>query len=142
MENGELPDWLNPPVFWVLVGTNDLSDDCNPDSVLMGILRDVLELRLRRPNATIVVNSILPRADDKGNWESFAFHRTITYINERLACIVQAMDNMDYFDATNLFLDNQGRVDKNLLGDFLHPSAEGTKIWGSAILERIKELNE
>jgi lysophospholipase L1-like esterase len=60
----ELPDELQAKVFWLLIGTNDLSYNCAEDVVLLGILSIVEELRLKRPNSIVVVNGLLPRTND------------------------------------------------------------------------------
>merc|ERR1711862_1027682 len=66
IQNGELPSYLNPKVFWLLIGTNDLAiKQCSEDVVLLGILRVIEEIQSLRPNAKIVINSILPMTDDK-----------------------------------------------------------------------------
>jgi len=66
IQNGELPSYLNPKIFWLLVGTNDLAiKQCSEEVVLLGILRVIEEIQSLRPDAMIVVNSILPMTDDK-----------------------------------------------------------------------------
>merc|ERR1711983_284230 len=66
IQNGELPSYLNPKVFWLLLGTNDLAiKQCSEEVVLLGILRVIEELQSLRPDAKIVVNSILPLTDDR-----------------------------------------------------------------------------
>ena len=59
--NGENPFGLEPKVWWIHVGINDLSmKGCSEEVVLLGILRVVEEIQTTRPNAKIVINSILP----------------------------------------------------------------------------------
>merc|ERR1711982_211764 len=66
IQNGELPSYLNPKVFRLLLGTNDLAiKQCSEEVVLLGILRVIEELQSLRPDAKIVVNSILPLTDDR-----------------------------------------------------------------------------
>ncbi len=62
---GELPQELQPKVFWLLIGTNDLTDNCSEDIVILGILAIVQELRRQRPDSIIVINGLLPRTDWK-----------------------------------------------------------------------------
>ena len=60
LQNGELPDTLNPKVFWILIGTNDLGAyQCSAEAVAAGNIRIVQELQAKRPRAKIVLNSIL-----------------------------------------------------------------------------------
>ncbi len=61
LKHGEIN--LNPKVWWVTMGTNDLlSGGCSPEVVLLGILRIVEEIQWAKPDAIIVINGILPTA--------------------------------------------------------------------------------
>jgi len=66
--NGENPFGLEPKVWWVHVGINDLSiKGCSEEVVLLGILRVVEEIQNTHPDAKIVINSILPvRRNEEG----------------------------------------------------------------------------
>merc|ERR1712232_792283 len=66
IQNGEMPDYLNPSVWWLVLGTNDLAmGQCSEEIVLLGILRVVEEITEMHPNAKIVISSILPMTTDK-----------------------------------------------------------------------------
>jgi lysophospholipase L1-like esterase len=59
--NGEMPKGLNPSVWWVGIGINDLSiKGCSEDVTLLGILRVVEEIQNKHPEGVVVINSILP----------------------------------------------------------------------------------
>jgi len=61
-----MPDFLNPSVWWLVLGTNDLAmGQCSEEIVLLGILRVVEEITELYPDAKIVVTSILPMTTDK-----------------------------------------------------------------------------
>ena len=65
IQNGEIPDYLNPKIWWLVLGTNDLAmKQCSEEVVLMGILRIVEEILDKKPDAKIVINSILPMSSD------------------------------------------------------------------------------
>mmetsp|Transcript_32875 Transcript_32875/g.67526 ORF Transcript_32875/g.67526 Transcript_32875/m.67526 type:complete len:392 (+) Transcript_32875:138-1313(+) len=56
-----MPYDFNPKVWWLLLGMNDLTRmQCSEEIVVLGILRVVEEIRLRKPDAKIVINSLLP----------------------------------------------------------------------------------
>ena len=66
--HGEMPDWLQPQVWWVSLGMNDLGRmQCSEQVVVIGILRVVEEILEQRPHAHVVVNSMLPMADLRGD---------------------------------------------------------------------------
>jgi len=65
--HGEMPDDFNPKVWWISLGMNDLGRmQCSEEVVVIGILRVVEEIRSKKPNAKIVINSMLPMADLRG----------------------------------------------------------------------------
>jgi lysophospholipase L1-like esterase len=65
--HGEMPSWFNPEIWWICLGMNDLGRmQCSEEVVVMGILRVVEEILEQKPNAQIVVNSMLPMADLRG----------------------------------------------------------------------------
>jgi lysophospholipase L1-like esterase len=141
LKNGEMPATLTPKIWWVLIGTNDLVG-CSAEAVLVGIINIIKEIQAHDANAVVVVNSILPRpGDDSGKlygdmWEN------IVWINKRMECYAQADSKLQFFNATDLFLKNDDTryINETLMPDMLHPSAEGSKVWGTEIVKRIKEL--
>lgn len=65
--HGEMPENFNPRVWWISLGMNDLGrSQCSEEVVVIGILRVVEEIRMKKPNARIVINSLLPMADLRG----------------------------------------------------------------------------
>jgi len=65
IQNGEIPRNLNPKIFWLVLGTNDLAlRQCSEEVVLLGILRVIEEIQEMKPNTKIVLNSILPMTTD------------------------------------------------------------------------------
>lgn len=59
--NGELPDDFNPPIWWLVLGMEDIGRyGCSEEITVMGVLRIVEEIKSKRPDAKIVVNSLLP----------------------------------------------------------------------------------
>mmetsp|Transcript_23845 Transcript_23845/g.36282 ORF Transcript_23845/g.36282 Transcript_23845/m.36282 type:complete len:587 (+) Transcript_23845:96-1856(+) len=71
--HGELPDSFDPPIWWLVLGMEDVARyGCSEEITVMGVLRIVEEIKKRRPNAKIVVNSLLPmmtmrqKADEEG----------------------------------------------------------------------------
>jgi lysophospholipase L1-like esterase len=142
LREGEMPDSLQPKVWWLLIGTNDLGDYCSQEGILIGTIQIVFEIRKKRPDATIVVNGILPRS---GNAQGvlFAgkqFWRKITWINDRLRCFADGQDGVEFFNATDLFLTSDGTVDIEVMPDLLHPNGKGARIWGNAIAQRVKTI--
>ena len=128
---------------------------CSDEVVLIGILRVIEELRMLRPSSILVVNGILPRADKSATGRLYSSdHGTsaqrnvwdaIKIVNAKLRDYCESQGpNIVYFDATDVFLrkDNEGNeyIPKNLMSDFLHPTAEGYQAWAERISEKLHEL--
>mmetsp|Transcript_10344 Transcript_10344/g.23931 ORF Transcript_10344/g.23931 Transcript_10344/m.23931 type:complete len:376 (+) Transcript_10344:165-1292(+) len=65
--HGEMPDDFNPRVWWISLGMNDLGRmQCSEEVVVLGILRVVEEILHKKPEARVVINSMLPMADLRG----------------------------------------------------------------------------
>lgn len=161
MQNGEIPSDLHPSVWWILIGTNDFGRDlphCSPEVVLMGITRVVEEMRKLRPGSTIVVNALLPRSeDDLDGWLVDSKHGSrvtvwqgIMEVNRRLRQYCANVRNVVYFDATSIFVRQANGtkgldgmyIPKELMYDYLHPTAEGYKIWGDQIISTVHNVME
>jgi lysophospholipase L1-like esterase len=145
LQNGELPERLNPTAWWILIGTNDYMDNCSREAILVGIMAVLDEvLRHNSPATTrVVLNSLLPRGKDKDLLTS-ALWQEFIWVNDQLECLARALpEQLYFFNATSLFVgtnENKVQVNHTLMYDYLHPSFEGYKVWGHAIVETLKEL--
>jgi len=142
LQNGELPPNFTPKVWWVLIGTSDLDDQCSAEATLTGIVAVIEEIRTQRPSATIVINSILPRPRNSfGTLRGILWMKS-DWINQRLECYASGLRNVEYFDASDIFVNrDRTKVIKNHYAkDWQNPSAYGTQKWGEAIVEKVKEL--
>ena len=143
LQNGELPSTLNPPVLWLLMGANDLGYQCSTDTVLAGVITLVEYLRIARPAATIVVNSLLPALPRGGSnitAQEYPLNQLSASVNAQLACYVasQQDDRIEFFNATGLFVDDNNHVVG--MHDFVHPDGDGSRVWANAIVERLDRI--
>ncbi len=59
--NGEMPPDFKPPIWWLVLGMEDIGRyGCSEEITVMGVLRIVEEIQKHDPNARIVINSLLP----------------------------------------------------------------------------------
>jgi len=159
LQNGELPENINPKVIWVLIGSNDFGVAwCSPEIVLIGILRVVEELRMRKPNATIVINGLLPRTFHRKGYlmrgrPSFfgltpklpSLWRDFVSVNSELQQYSQARDRVEYFETDIFLIDKDApfselRIKNELMPDCLHPSPAGYSLWGEQIVAVLDQL--
>jgi lysophospholipase L1-like esterase len=140
---------LQPAVWWVLIGTNDVGAFCEAEQIVTGTIQIVQQILDRRPASTVVVNSILPRTGRNGVL-SHAWYTTVTTVNRQMECYAASLERVEFFNATDYFIrsDNGGaddapvRVNMTLMTDNVHPSAAGYRIWGQGIVDRVQEIKE
>lgn len=142
--NGELVN-THAKVYWVLIGTNDrLGEHCSRDMILSGNIQIVETILAAKPNATVVVSSILPYGRYPLTAEKNLAWQYVRSINEGLACYVASRGpRVEFFNATDYFLTtDKMRVNETfMVGDMLrHPSGEGSQVWGKGIVERVQEI--
>ena len=143
LQNGEAPKDFHPKVWWILIGTNDLEDHCNADTITIGNFRIVEEIRKYHPGAIIVLNSILPRNENPEDLLASPTWPIIQEINLKLECYANTARGVEFFNATDVFLTHrQGKtvVNDKFMTDTVHPNAEGSRLWGEAIVDRVLDL--
>lgn len=143
-----MPPALNPKVWWINIGTNNLGgDNCNVDAITVGNIRIVEEIRKQYAKTPIVLNSLLPRGKEE-LLRVNKFWPVMQKINYNLECYAGTHDNLHFFNATAMFIDSfSGQdygteyfVNETLMHDYLHPSGEGSLLWGQAIIEDLDKI--
>lgn len=161
IKHGEMPYSLNPKVWWISVGANDLENgQCAEEIVLLGILRLAEEISLQKPGSIIVINSILPRLDKikpqhVKHGKTFDLWPSIQVINEQLEKFCTKHQVFQFFDATALFFQSKPptskefKKSKHLKMPALKPGVmvkdkfltlAGHKLWGKAIVDQVKRI--
>lgn len=132
IKNGEVTDKLNPTVCVIKIGTNNLGSN-DDNSIAMGIVFDVVELRERLPNMKILLLGVLPRNNAQ------LTDRTIA-IND----VIKRLDNgktIRYFDMKDHFYKGNGEFYTELFtSDLLHLSAAGYKKWAEVMDPLFREM--
>ena len=145
LENGMLPDTLNPKVWLVLIGTNDLGRTfCSKEATLRGILEVAARVRSKKPEATILLHGLLPRSDDsmakvmeEENYKLGYYWEKIQWINQRLKESCNNDAHCVYMETNSIFLSSKETINKETLTDALHPSSAGFKKWAPLVVEKV-----
>jgi lysophospholipase L1-like esterase len=166
IQNGEVPPKLHPSVIWVLIGTNDFGSTwCSAEMVLIGILRVVEELRTLKPDSVVVINGLLPRTYNRQGYVGRGRSRRtwrlgknkslpampslwddLEAVNEELKNYAASRAGVEYFETRAFWVDpnvpddDMLQINGKLMPDFFHPSAEGYRLWGQEIVEKLKVL--
>ena len=121
-------DGLKPKVAVVLIGVNNIPDDNNtPRNVLEGVTAVVKKLREKLPDTKVLLLGIFPFRED------FCAQRA------KALQVNQALHKLDdgqwvrFLDFGHLFIQPDGKISKDMMRDFLHPSAAGYRIWAEAM---------
>jgi lysophospholipase L1-like esterase len=154
---------LQPKVWFVLIGTNDLGrTKCSKRTTLAGIVHVVQYLHTHRPNVPILVHGLLPRADTyrQQNYTLGRYWNDIVWINKELERLCSLHPMWYYMESSDLFLTNvtlDGAmttnsddadhsnkytmiINKHVMSDSLHPDLEGYNLWGERIVEYALKL--
>ncbi len=142
---GELdrPD-LNPEFVMVMVGINNTYEAEEPvvDSVFEGIRAVVSAVHERKPNAKVILQSLLPTQEESKNRD------VVLPVNKRLVQLAASEPFSRYvrfFDTHTLFVDSTGRQVAHYFVDGLHPNEAGYRVWRDglvAFLRRVRASSE
>jgi lysophospholipase L1-like esterase len=124
---------IHPKLILLMIGTNNLGSNTN-EQIAEGVKAIIEQYRKLCPDATILVQGILPRAPEATN----PARERIKAINKIIATYADGK-NVRYMDFGDKFLEADGTMSKEVMPDFLHPSPKGYQIWAEAIQPVINE---
>jgi len=111
----------------LMIGTNNAFLN-TPDQIRDGIQAIVNMIRIQKPKAKILLLGIFPRGekpDDAGRLK-------VIEINKLLVALGQQR-NVTFMDIGSKFLQPDGTISREVMGDFLHPTDKGYQIWADAV---------
>ena len=134
LEHGNV-DGLKPKVAVVLIGVNNVPEETNtPRMVLEGVTAVVNKLREKLPDTKVLLLGIFPFRED------FCAQRAkALQVNQALHKLDDGKD-VYFLDIGYLFIQPDGRIAKDIMRDFLHPSAAGYRIWAEAMEPTLARL--
>ena len=131
--HGEL-DGYKAKAFMVMIGTNNLRfTDEKPEWVAAGIRKIVETIHAKQPQAKILLLGIFPRGASPDD----PMRARIARINSLIAPLSDGK-NVVYMDLSKDFVDSKGNMSRQIMPDFLHPSAEGYRIWFQGVNPTLK----
>jgi len=120
-------DGIHPKLIALMIGTNNLGNN-TVEEIADGVKTIVADYQKRCPEATILLQAIFPRAEqptDPARAKIKAINEVISKLGDDKKVI--------YIDFGDKFLNPDGTMSKEIMPDFLHPSAKGYQIWADAI---------
>jgi len=124
----------NPKLVVLMIGTNNAGE---PAEVAYGILALLKELRARLPDSKILLLGIFPRGAEPTNG--------LRVRNNRVNEIIRKYADgkiVHWLDLGQVFLDEAGNLDHELMPDGVHPREKGFRAWAEAMEPTIKRLME
>ena len=141
LQNGSLEN-INPRVAVILIGTNNTDGNhylniSTPEELAGGIWKicEIVEEKL--PGTKILIMGILPYGYKPNHRDNInkATNSLVSKFHER-------NPNITYTDIGQVYLDTEGKVNKELMPDYLHPNPEGHLLMFEALHEEITRLME
>lgn len=137
LDHGELqghyPKWAI-----VNIGTNNFAGtknarDNTPEEIAEGVRQILLRVRAKSPATKIILMGVFPR----GEKPSEPIRSKVTELNKLLAKFGETK-GITFLDISSKLTNPDGTISRQIMGDFLHPTEAGYKIWGDAVMEVIR----
>jgi lysophospholipase L1-like esterase len=125
LRHGEL-DGAKAKVVVMHIGTNNAGKN-TPEEIALGVRALLDEIHQRQPQAHVVLMAIFPRGPKPD-----AMRAKLDTTNKLLAQFSSA-GRVTFLDIGPKFLQPDGSITREVMGDFLHPSSKGYEIWAEAI---------
>jgi len=132
LQHGEL-DGAEPKVAVVMIGTNNR--DINPAAeIATGVRAICSDIHQRTPKTKILLLGVFPRGEkpDESRKKTEALNALLAGFN--------GQDGITFLDIGAKFLNADGTISKEIMGDFLHPTPKGYEIWAEAMEPTLKTL--
>jgi len=127
---------VNPKLAVLLIGINNIGNDgVEVEELTEGITAVLAKIREKCPAARVLLLGILPY----GQSLTPGRPETIIGTNERLARLADG-ERVNFLDIGGHFLLSDGQVDRALLHDGVHPSAQGYEVFARAIEGKVSVL--
>lgn len=132
---------LSPEFIVVMVGINNrwAGEEPLSASIYSGVLAVVQQIHLVKPEAIIVLQSILPYHETDINRD------VIEPVNQQLAGFVQSQQHhsvIHYLDLYKDFHKTDGSIRHELFYDGLHPNEAGYRVWRDALVPFLDEVRK
>ena len=119
---------LSPEFIVLLVGINNswAAEEPVADSVFEGVRAVIDALHAGKPNARIILQTLLPTNEESRNDE------VVRPVNRRLVALAASSSYANYVSLLDLypaFVDDSGKQIGSLFNDGLHPSEAGYSVW-------------
>lgn len=133
MDQGELSG-LNPRVLVLLIGINNVNAGDSLEAIVQGQEAVIDRIHQHLPRTHVLMLGLLP----SGAAPDDPLRARIQGLNKRLADMKR--EQLSYADIGSVFLQPDGRLKAELMPDFLHPGAQGYRVFAQALAPYLASL--
>jgi len=119
---------LKPSGVVLLMGTNDLEENAEPETIAGNFKLILAELKKHDPKMPVIVCQVFPSSETKKRPAA-----KIKEVNERYAAAVKGDPQVTLLETWTLFANEQGDAKVSEFPDLLHPNQEGYRKWAAAL---------
>ena len=126
---------MDPSAVVMLMGTNDLEEKAEPQTIADNVELIIAALKKHNPDMPIVLCKVFPSSETKKRPAE-----KIKKINKLYEAKVKGDAQITVVDTWTLFADEKGDAKKSEFPDLLHPNKKGYAKWKSAIVPVLETL--
>ncbi len=119
---------LNPSSVVMLMGTNDLEEQAEPQTIADNVKLIIDRLKEHNPELPIILCQVFPSSESKKRPAD-----KIKQINQLMMKAVKGDAQITVVDTWSLFANEQGDAKAEEMPDLLHPNAVGYLKWAGAL---------
>ena len=132
LTHGEFDD-VSPAVVVVLIGTNNIGLN-TPDEIAAGVEAICSTIHARSPQTRVLLLGVLPRGERPNPARD-----AVGEVNRRIATL-DGRHGITYLDIGFAFVTADGTISRDVMYDFLHPTAKGYDLWATAMSGTLERL--
>ncbi len=119
---------LNPRAVVMLMGTNDLEEKAEPETIAANVRLIIAALKKHNTKMPIILCKVFPSSASKSRPTE-----KIQQINTLYAAAVKGDPQVTVMETWTLFADEKGDAKKAEFPDLLHPNKDGYAKWAAAL---------
>ena len=127
-----------PSKIFILSGVNDVSHGVDGDSIGRAMEKLIVLIKQRSPRTKIYLQLMLPFNTDVQMWKLLKDREQVVIDGNRAMEQVAKRQGVTWINLYPLFVDNEGKLRRELTNDGLHLLGPGYLIWRDAILKYTK----
>ena len=119
---------LDPQAIVLLIGTNDLEEKAEPETIAANLKLILAEFARHDPKMPVILCEVFPSSASKSRPKD-----KIRRVNELYAETVRGNAQVTFIDTWTLFADAQGDAIPSEFPDLLHPNLAGYAKWAAGL---------